>query len=377
MEPSSYEINGARWRHDAAGHPIPTLRPGQTPPTPGHPEYSTHPPGVAFLLAPILFPFRGTTYVEPLAILCSTLAVIAAMLLFRALARKYSTSLLTVDLVTAVSFLGTPAWNYARTLFNEPYLLLFAIGAYSLALRGKSPLLAGLLIGLGMLMKPPFALFLIPLGLMYLMARDLRSATLLALPAVLSFIAILGLNDIMFGAPLRSSQEWLPGSFVTGATGVLFSLQYGYLFTAPAIVVALVAWPAFFRAHRRDAIVLGSAIALYFALFASYGNWAGAVCYAARYEIPLLPLLFVALVKLPETWAWRSRLVRSGTVAICAASIGLNAFAAMPYWRYWDANYPTLVILPWWSHLREYPMLVIHYKLLPWWSHLRGWVAGS
>ena len=167
---------------------------------------------------------------------------------------------------------------------------------------------------------------------------------------------------MMFGAPLRTSQEWLPGSFVTGATGVLFSLQYGYLFTAPAIVVALATWPAFFRAHRRDAIVLASAIALYFALFASYGNWAGAVCYAARYEIPLLPLLFVALVKLPDTWFWRARMVRGAIVAVCATSIGLNAVAAMPYWRYWNANYP---------------MLVIHYKLLPWWSHLHGWVAGS
>ncbi len=357
-----YQTGWQRWHRDAAGHLMLTLRPGQTPPAAGHPEYSTHPPGIALLLAPILFPFRGTTYVEPLAILCSTFAVIAAMLLFRALARKYSTDLHVVNLVTVVTFLGTPAWNYARTLFNEPYLLLFAVGAYSLALRGKSPLLAGLLIGLGMLMKPPFALFVIPLGLMYLMARDLRSVALLALPAIAALAAIFYLNDIMFGAPLRTSQEWLPGSFVTGATGVLFSLQYGYLFTAPAIVVALATWPAFFRAHRRDAIVLGSAIALYFALFASYGNWAGAVCYAARYEIPLLPLLFVALVKLPDTWLWRPRLARSVTVAICAVSIGLNAFAAMPYWRSWDTNYP---------------MLVMHYKPSPWWSHLRGWVAGS
>ena len=55
--PHVYEIDEDLWRYNAAGHPVPTLRPGQTPPAPGHPEYSTHPPGIALLLAPLLFPF--------------------------------------------------------------------------------------------------------------------------------------------------------------------------------------------------------------------------------------------------------------------------------------------------------------------------------
>ena len=136
-------------------------------PLDGHPEFSTHPPGVALLLAPILFPFRGTQLIEPLAICCSAIAMIIAMLMFRSLIRKYNSNSAFADLVTVVTFLGTPAWLYGRTLFNEPYLLLFAIGSYSLALRGKNPVLAGILIGCGMLMKPPFALLIIPLFLMY------------------------------------------------------------------------------------------------------------------------------------------------------------------------------------------------------------------
>jgi hypothetical protein len=339
-----YQLSQQDWRRDAAGRLTPPLRPGQTAPAPGHPEYPTQFAGAALILAPLLFPFRHSAYVEPLAIACSCLSIIAAMLLFRAWARQYSNSRLTVDLVTAVTFLGTPAWFYGRALFDESFLLLFAVGAYSLALRGKSPLLAGVFIGLGMLMKPLFALLGVPLGLMYLAARNFRAVELLALPAVFALTAYLGLNVAMFGAPLRTSLPWEQGSFIDGVTGVLFSLRYGYLITTPAIIAALAAWPAFFRAHRRDAIVLAAGIALYFALSASYGSWSGSTSYAARYEVPLLPLLFIALVKLPEMRLWRARPLRYATIAICALSIAGNGLAAIPYWRMWDSNAALFVL---------------------------------
>ena len=282
------------WNRDGEGHPLPRLLEGQST-IDGHPEFTVHPPGVAFLLAPILFPFRDTQLIEPLAICCSTIAIILAMLMFRSLIRKYNSNLAFVDLIAVVTFLGTPAWHYGRTLYNEPHLLLFAIGSYSLALRGKSPFLAGILIGVGMLMKPPFALLIIPLFLMYFFERKFTSAALIFLPALASLVAILLLNAIMFGSPWRTVQEWEQGSFLRGAVGMLFSLRFGYLIIAPAIVVAFAAWPRFLRAHPRDATVLMSAIGLYFVFFASYRFWNGASCYAARYMVPILPLLFVSL----------------------------------------------------------------------------------
>lgn len=339
-----YELDPARFGHDDHGRPVPQLRPGETPPLPTHPEFSTHPPGVTLLLAPILFPFRGSKYIEPLAIGCSALAMVLAMFLFRSLTQKYSSDIHAIDRAAVVAFLGTPAWFYGRTLFNEPYLLLFAIGAYSVALRGKSPLLAGGFIGLGVLMKPPFALLIIPLCLMYLAGRDLRSAVLLLLPPLVSVTAVLSLNNDMFGSPWRAPQEWLQGSLFTGAAGIFFSLQYGYLITAPAIVIALASWPVFFRAYPRDAIVLALAIMLYFVFFASYATWSGATCYSARYTIPVLPLLFIALVKFPETWLWQKRWTRYGTVAICTMSVVINGVASLPYWKYWDSN-PVLAMM--------------------------------
>src|SRR5262249_45684788 len=46
-----YEVNPALWDRDNEGHPVPRLRAGQAAPLDGHPEFSSHPPGVALLLA--------------------------------------------------------------------------------------------------------------------------------------------------------------------------------------------------------------------------------------------------------------------------------------------------------------------------------------
>jgi hypothetical protein len=332
-----YETNPARWDRDAEGHPVPRLRAGQAPPSVGHAEFSTHPPGVVLLLAPILFPFRASQYVEPLAICCSAGAIVIAMFMFRPLARKYNINEHSINLITAVTFLGTPIWLYGRTLFNEPYLLLFTVGAYSLSLRGKSSFLSGAFIGVGMLMKPPFALLIIPLFLMYVVRRDLKSAALLMLPALAALAVILWLDDFMFGSPWRASQDWLQGSVLAGMTGMLFSPRYGYLITAPAIIVAFAAWPGFVRAFPHDAAVLALGVTLYFLFFASYADWSGAFAYGSRYVIPILPLVFVALARLPDTF-WQRRWTRLGIVSICVASISINAIAAMPYWKYWDSN---------------------------------------
>ena len=329
---------GAHWDRDSQDNPVPRLRQGASPPPDGQPEYPTHSPGLALLLTPFLLPFRGSQFIEPVAIYCSGLAVVLSMFMFRSLIKSYNHNIHSLNLVTAVTFLGTPIWHYGRTLFTEPYLLLFTIASYDFALQKKVPLIAGVFIGLGMLMKPPFALLMIPLLGIYVIRRELLSAALLLLPVCLSFAAILYFNQLMFGSPARVPLAWEHGSFLTGAIGMLFSVQYGLLIVAPAIVIVFAVWPSFFKAHPRDGIVIASAVIVWFVFFASYAYWSGAVCYGPRYLVPVLPLLFVGLANLPHTSLWQNRWGRYGTIIICALSIGINAIAAMKYWKYWDSN---------------------------------------
>lgn len=334
-----YDVDPSHWDRDGSGKYVPRLAaPDVVPPAPGHPEYSTHPYGLALMLAPVLFPFRNTVWVEPMAILCSGLVTIAALLFFRALAFKYTSDRMTVNLAGLVTFLGTPAWCYGRSLFNEPYLLMFAIGAYSLALRNRLPLVVGLFIGLGMLMKPTFLVFLVPLWFRALWYRRIADLLLLPVAPLLAFITILSLDQIMFGSPWRSMQAWMPGNFLTGAVGNLISLKYGYLVTSPVLLVALMCWPAFFMKQRPDAIVLGAAVLIHYSFLSCWGNWAGPTCYGARYMVPLIPLVLIALVELPNLRLWQSLSFRYAAMSLGAISIILNGIAAMPYWAYWDSN---------------------------------------
>ena len=331
-----YERDTRLWEKDADGHEVPRLRAGVPAPAPGHPEYSAHPAGLAIVLAPLLVGFRNTAFVEPLAIACAAVATILALLFYCALLKKYSPDLRVVYAAAAVAFLGTPAWLYARSLFGEPYMMLCAIGAYSLVLRGKSPLLAGCLIGIGLLIKPPFAIVIFPLVVVYLMERRVAAMVQLVVPVAAATAIYLALNAHMFGSPFAAAQPWRSGSLIDGVVGSLLSPRWGYIFCAPAIIVAFMAWPAFFRAHRRDAAVLGAGALIHFLLYASYGSWSGAGAYSARYVLPIVPLVFVPLVMWPELWNRPSR--RPLIAGLCAVSILANGVAAWHYGSYWDTN---------------------------------------
>lgn len=338
-----YERSPVNFDRDADGHPVPRLQAEARQPPAGHQEFSQHPMGLALLLAPILYPLRHTAFVEPAALVCTAIAVIGAFFLFRALLAKYNVGGRAADLIAAVAILGTPAWHYARTLFTEPYLLLFAVGAYSFGLRGH-PALAGISVALGILMKPPFALLLLPLFAIYAWERNLKALIRLSLPVAVSIAVLFAINHAMFGSPLAAAQAWLHGSLIRGTGGILLSPQYGLLMVAPAFVVAVAAWPAFFRQFPRDALVIGSGFAMYFLIAASWKYWNGATAYAARIVVPVIPLLFVSLVALPNTAMWRWRPMRLAMLSICALSIVINGFAAMPYWQNFDTNPPLRLV---------------------------------
>lgn len=321
------------WKHDAEGHPVPTLRAdaslGDAPPR----EYSWHPPGLPMLLATVLWPLARTRWVEAAALLCTGLATLGGMLFFRWLVQEYAASNDAAWLATAVTFLCTPAWHYGRTLFCEPYLLALAVAAYALALRASWYGAAGTSIALGFLMKPPFALLAAPLMLhawlngQSIMVRMTHLARL-ALPIIAAIAALEVMNRRMFGGWFRSPIRWESSYFSEGVVGLLVSSQHGLLTFAPAVVVAGAAWPRFLREHRRDAVVLLSACAGWFCLMAAWVAWHGGACYGPRMIMPIMPLYFAALPMIPRCRWWRSRSARTAVAAVCAISLLINAVAA-------------------------------------------------
>ncbi len=331
-----YAIADEQWAIDEAGVVHPTLKtPGVAPP-PGAPEYSIHQYGVGFLLAPVLWPFRGTTWLEPAALFCSGLAVVGAMLLYRMLLRCFSADDFTVNAVTVVAFLGSPVWFYGRSLFLEGLLTFCAVGAYALALRKKWSFLPGILVGISLQLKAHEALVGLPLLADVLLRREWRRAVWMALPIAGSAAVLLGLNAMLYGSPLTPPQPFVPVNPWDGFTGLLFSSQWGLFLFCPVAALALVCWLTFLRRHGRPAVVMASGFVLYFLLMMCYAGWHGS--YGPRHLVPALPLLLAGLAALPEMRMVRSAVVKVLAGGLTALSVVINGFGVFCYSQFWERN---------------------------------------
>jgi hypothetical protein len=343
-----YDFANGRWEADAAGvlHPVP--KPGATAPPAAAPEYSTHQYGGAFLLAPLLYPLRGTTWLEPAALFCSGLAVVGAMLLYRMLLRAFTEDVFAINAATAVAFLGTPIWFYARSMFLEGILTCCLVGAYALALRKQWSFLPGLLIGISIQLKPNLALAALPLFVDLVVRRQWRRAAVMALPIAASVGLLLWLYAELYGSPFKPPQPFLLGNFLEGAGGLLASPRVGLFIFCPVAALALLCWPAFLRTKGGPAVQMGAGFVLFFLLMASYQIWYAGACYGPRHLVPMLPLLLASLVVLPETALYRSAPGKVLAWVLAAVSVMVNGFAVFCYSQFWSQNpYEKIVALFW------------------------------
>jgi hypothetical protein len=229
----------------------------------------------------------------------------------------------------AVAYLGSPLWHYGQNLYSESFLAFFSVAAFAVALRGEKYLIAGLVLGAGVLIKTPFGLIALPLIGDALMRRNLRQALECAVPVALVGFLVLYRNRQMHGDWLRNPQEWEPGSLMEGSFGLTFSWQHGLLLVSPALCLSALVLREWFQKHRRDATLISLAALLYGGLMASWAQWWGGTCYSARLILPIVPFLFAPLALLFDTRIWANHLLvrRVGTILIII-SIAFGAIAA-------------------------------------------------
>jgi hypothetical protein len=154
---------------------------------------------------------------------------------------------------------------------------------------------------------------------------------------VISAAIVLFMNKQMYGSPFTPPQPFLFGSFREGSLGLLFSAQFGLFFFAPSALLALACWPRFARQHPRESILLGSVFLIQYLVMAMCVHWNG-WCYGPRHLVPVLPFLFVPLVKLRELALFRSVSVKAVIVAVLALSFVGSGIGALNYRRYWVCN---------------------------------------
>jgi hypothetical protein len=216
---------------------------------------------------------------------------------------------------------ASPYWHFGvKGFYSEPYVTLALLLAAYLLSVPRFPLaagLSGLAFGVAcgcrvnvIILFPVFILFLAfhirAQGLS--VAHFLREAGLFA--ALFSACAFLigWANYARFGSPLKtgyhlaypSASALLSTPLFHGTSELLFNGEVGLLIFAPWILVALICFPSFVRAHLPESVLCGTLFLLNFLFFAKYDSWHGGRVAGPRFLTPTLPFLVMAVVPLIE-----------------------------------------------------------------------------
>ncbi|MFC2036844.1 phospholipid carrier-dependent glycosyltransferase [Chloroflexota bacterium] len=263
-----------------------------------------------------------------------------------------------VALATALAYgLGTMAWPYARYLFSESlaglglmlsFYSLVRYGNPSAPVRGRAeggdsdetqgfcPLLAGAGLALALLARFNNALVTPFLGLLLLVYLNRRHGSnrrawikpILRFGApVLAALAIIAwYNWLRFGSPLTTGylpEERFATPFLEGFFGLILSPGKGLLWYNPLLFAALAAWPAFFRRHRAEALLVAAVVLSNLAFYAPWYLWWAGHGWGPRFLVTILPFAILPLAPALEA-ALRHRLLAIGLAILAGLSVAVQ-----------------------------------------------------
>ena len=219
--------------------------------------------------------------------------------------------------------LATPAWAYSRYFFREP-LATFAglLAFYALLRYGHERRLLWLalsLLGLGLAVatKLSAGALLLPLIVLtfgygvhlprlreHRFARGILVAAVVVL-ALLLFLSAMIFEDEGFSAlhrfashiPSMLSATSDPGRILISAFGLTVSPYKGLFIYAPILILGLLAAPAFWKRHPREALAIVLLLSIYLIGHILYPVWWGGLCWGPRFLVPIIP--FLMLMSLP------------------------------------------------------------------------------
>lgn len=250
-----------------------------------------------------------------------------AVLLFL-LARRFAPTGVAVLWALAALYSGF-LWFYARAQSAEVWHVLFYTAAVLALFRAReewdrhprAPLvwlaLATCAVGALFLLRftygPLFLWLIAGVGLLS-RGRDLRRAGVaVAIPLGIAFVVWVASNEVKFGRPFTTGYGlWMAGGqphdrldvtvFPRAVAGFLFSPQRSVFWHYPLLLIALVGGADFYRRHRKEATLVGSAALGYFLVLSLTTNWESHAAYGPRYLLPFLPA-----VSLPALVLWVRR----------------------------------------------------------------------
>jgi hypothetical protein len=305
--------------------------------------YANKAPGLSFLAAVPYALLRAVESSDPSlpmlltmnAYLCSLVVVALPAALIPALlflfARRRGVDARWATIVALTTALGTQLLPYGTVMMiavPSAMLLLFAF-------TSRHDVAAGLALGVATSMNYLCAPAIVAFALLRRRRVPFVAAALLPLAIVTIY------QRIAFGSFVRTSIATMDERFVNrralfgiielpsleAAWGITFSPYRGLFFFAPVLLLSFAgAWFWFRRNERRGELAAIAFVALVFFTFnVTFNGWEGGFGIGARYLVPLIPLLAIAMLELRGRFA--SLFL---TLAILSFAINFTAAAVDP-----------------------------------------------
>lgn len=251
-------------------------------------QLGTHSPFFALLLVPFTLPFWGTQWVPVICTLMTLAASLAGLWLYRKWLGR-----LEIDRREAVTSLlllafATPLLCYSRDIWTEPFVLaiwmamLISTNLWVLALLGFA----------GTLIKYPFVVVPMTMGIVALHRRQLRRAMALIGSSLAGLMIVIGTIQWLFQSVdhlslFHSGRHRGFDLPFDGMVGLLLGPETGLFLFFPFLAWCLL------RPPRTREVYLPALV--FFFVHAAYQDWHGGTGFSARYLVPLLPILTMAV----------------------------------------------------------------------------------
>lgn len=313
---------------DLPPHPAISERPGL---------HTKHGLGLSILIA---LPYAIAGRIGAMLVVTLAGAVLAGQMFL--LAREGGVSEKTAALAAVALSMTMPLAPYALLIFPEvPAALLIIYAIRRMAASGNETwqwLLTGAAIGFLPWLHQRFAVMSAVFAaiLLYrLIQTRSRNGAPALLPVAIGGFSIIGYNLWLYGQFTQNTADHAGFSRLSGTlnglAGLMLDAQWGLLVVAPVMTIAIAAIPVWARSNKRTASIALLAVAPYLLVVGAYQVWWGEWGPAARYLVPVVPLLAAPLA----TWIHRGTGIHravAGLAWIFGLVITLIGFANPQRW---------------------------------------------